>query len=96
MNEKKYVVCVVILIIVSLCLIFSSVLNIHLGTKLKESSNLLVYCRSLQPDCWDGCLYAEWILYGKGNLVTSSELYNNCTDACYLDDEYFEVDEGVE
>ena len=34
-------------------------------------------------DCHDGCVYAEWFIFGQGNLVSESELYTVCADACW-------------
>ncbi len=40
-------------------------------------------------DCYDGCIYAEWVQYGYKNLSTSSELYNKCAEACWYGENVF-------
>jgi len=37
-------------------------------------------------DCEEGCLYAEWYLYGYKNLTSPSHLYINCCNACWYGD----------
>ncbi len=40
-------------------------------------------------DCEEGCLYAEWITYGYKKLSKPSELYNRCSEVCWIGDNYF-------
>ncbi len=41
-------------------------------------------------DCEEGCLYAEWIIYGYNTLDKPSELYNDCSQVCWNGDSYFD------
>jgi len=42
-------------------------------------------------DCYDGCLYAEWIEHGYKALDEPSDLYDQCTNVCLQGEQYFEV-----
>lgn len=33
--------------------------------------------------CHDGCVFAEWFVFGKGNLTKSSNLYDKCAESCW-------------
>jgi len=39
--------------------------------------------------CWDGCVYAEWYVYGYKNLSRPSELYEVCREACIYGESVF-------
>ena len=39
-------------------------------------------------DCEEGCINAEWVLYGYKNL-TEPLLYSQCAEACRTGDVYF-------
>jgi len=39
-------------------------------------------------DCEEGCINAEWVLYGYQNL-TEPKLYTQCAEACRTGDVYF-------
>ncbi len=39
-------------------------------------------------DCLDGCVYAEWVVYGYHNL-TKPVFYTECSRACEFGDKYF-------
>lgn len=43
----------------------------------------------IPKDCWDGCIYAEWLKYGYKNLSGQSQRYDNCATACWEGEEYF-------
>ena len=90
-TEKKNVIGYVIVAISMICMIYGSlVIGYHMGYECaKADPNLGKFA---DYDCYDGCLYAEWQIYGYKNLSTSSELYDKCTNACLYGEQVFKGD----
>ena len=36
-------------------------------------------------NCLDGCYFAEGLIYNQSSMVKPSELYNDCSELCWLE-----------
>lgn len=48
-------------------------------------------CGNTQWYCEEGCIYAEWVTYGYRNRTSPSQLYEECSMACWEGDDYFKT-----
>jgi len=51
---------------------------------------------NFNPDCLDGCIYAEWARYGYKQLKGESSMYTECAQGCWNGDAYFVNKTGEE
>jgi len=71
--------------IIPICLLIGMIIGnvvwvFHRASNNSHISNLY--------DCEEGCIYAEWVVYGYRNL-TKPIFYTECAEACRLGDDYF-------
>lgn len=68
----------------SLLTIFLTIIILS-NLDLETESNICNYhiAESNLIPCWDGCYYAESILYNQSEMLKPSELYSKCADICW-------------
>lgn len=81
-----------IIFVFGLCTLFIAgnpfIIRMEMDNNTKESFDKLDKVNVEQSNtelwaCHNGCLFAEWFVFGKNNLTKSSNLYNQCAKDCW-------------